>query len=81
MRKKPVLTEPSGSPATRPQSRLLFSRLLLVLGGILVGLLIAEVCLRVSGFKYFNPYMVDADVGYSLRPGVEGCGKGRDSLM
>jgi hypothetical protein len=42
------------------------------LGGILVGLLIAELCLRLSGFTYFNPYMVDPDVGYSLRPGVEG---------
>ncbi|MGH9968960.1 MAG: SGNH/GDSL hydrolase family protein [Pyrinomonadaceae bacterium] len=42
------------------------------MSGILVGLLIAELCLRLSGFTYFNPYMVDVDVGYSLRPGVEG---------
>ncbi len=72
MRRKSALTQTSGSSATRPQLRLLFSRLLLLLGGILVGLLIAELCLRLSGFTYFNPYMVDADVGYSLRPGVEG---------
>jgi hypothetical protein len=48
------------------------ARLLLLFGGILVALLIAEVTLRVSGFNYFNPYIVDRDVGYSLRPGAEG---------
>jgi hypothetical protein len=34
--------------------------------------LIAEVCLRVSGFTYFNPYVVDRDVGFSLRPYAKG---------
>jgi lysophospholipase L1-like esterase len=42
------------------------------MGGFLVALLIAEVALRISGFNYFNPYMVDQDVGYTLRPNVEG---------
>jgi len=57
---------------SRPRLRLLFARLLLLVGGILVALLIAEVALRVSGFTYFNPYIVDQDVGYTLRPGAEG---------
>ncbi len=37
-----------------------------------MALMIAEVALRVSGFTYFNPYIVDQDVGYTLRPGAEG---------
>jgi hypothetical protein len=57
---------------SRPRLRLLFARLLLLFGGILVALLIAEIGLRVSGFTYFNPYIVDQDVGYTLRPGAEG---------
>lgn len=67
------MTESTGSAArVRRRLRLRFARLLMLVGGILVALLIAEVALRLSGFTYFNPYMVDADVGYSLRPGVEG---------
>jgi len=67
------MAEITGAAAKpRPRLRLLFARLLLLIGGILVGLLIAEVALRVSGFTYFNPYIVDRDVGYSLRPGAEG---------
>jgi hypothetical protein len=57
---------------SRPRLRLLFARLLLLFGGIFVALLIAEVALRVSGFTYFNPYIVDQDVGFALRPGAEG---------
>lgn len=37
-----------------------------------MALLTAEVALRISGFTYFSPYMVDADLGYSLRPSAEG---------
>ncbi len=67
------MTESTGSPKrVRPPKRPRFARLLLVIGGTLVALLIAEVALRVSGFTYFNPYTVDQDVGYSLRPGAEG---------
>ena len=57
-------------PATRSRPRV--AKLLSLLGGILVALLIAEVALRVAGFTYFNPSMVDQDVGYALRPGAEG---------
>ena len=67
------MTESTGAPKRvrlRKQSRLV--RLLLVAGAILVALLIAEVALRVSGFSYFNTYVADQDVGYSLRPGAEG---------
>jgi hypothetical protein len=47
-------------------------RLLTVLGGIVVGLLIAEAGLRAVGFRYLNLSKEDRDVGYSLRPGAEG---------
>jgi hypothetical protein len=67
------MTESPGSAASvRSRQRPRFARLLLFFGGILVALLIAEVALRVSGFTYFNAYIVDRDVGYSLRPGAEG---------
>ena len=56
----------------RARLRRLAARLALIAGGIFLGLLIAEIALRVAGFQYFNPYIVDRDVGYSLRPGAEG---------
>lgn len=37
-----------------------------------MALLIVEVGLRISGFTYFNPYILDQDVGSALRPGAEG---------
>src|SRR2546428_588468 len=68
-----AMTESTGS-AARLRSRLSprFARLLLFLGGMFVALLVAEVALRISHFRHFNPYIVDQDVGYSLRPGAEG---------
>jgi hypothetical protein len=66
------MTQSKSSTTFHLHRRQLFAKLLLLFGGILVGLLIAEVALRVSGFTYFNPYIVDADVGYSLRPNAEG---------
>lgn len=47
-------------------------KLLLVAVGVVVALLLAEIGLRVAGFSHFNPYIVDPDVGYSLRPNAEG---------
>src|SRR5205085_10600002 len=47
-------------------------RLLAILGGVAVGLFIAEVGLRVLGFRYLNLYQADRDVGFALRPGAEG---------
>jgi lysophospholipase L1-like esterase len=66
------MTEPKGSPAKQRPRRRRFSRLLLFLAAILAALFFAEVALRISGFTYFNPYIVDEDVGYSLRPTAEG---------
>ena len=40
--------------------------------GLVLALLLAEVGLRVSGFSHFNPYIVDAELGYSLRPNAAG---------
>jgi len=56
----------------RSRSRLFFARALLLFAGILVALVITEIVLRVAGFTYFNPYIVDRDVGFSLRPNAEG---------
>jgi len=47
-------------------------KLLLIMGGLLCGLIIAEVALRVIGFTNLNPYIADRYTGYSLRPGAEG---------
>jgi hypothetical protein len=47
-------------------------KLLTILGGVLFGLLVAEVGLRVAGFRYLNLYQDDQDVGFALRPGAEG---------
>jgi hypothetical protein len=50
----------------------LLVRLLVVLGAVLVGLFMAEVGLRLIGFRYLNLYREDREVGFSLRPGAEG---------
>ncbi len=50
----------------------LAGKLLLILFGILIGALIAEVTLRVAGFSYPEFYQPDAARGYALRPGMEG---------
>jgi len=47
-------------------------RLLVILGGVAVGLFIAEVGLRVIGFRYLNLYQAERDVGFTLGPGAEG---------
>lgn len=61
------------STSKRPAKlRLLFARMLLIIGGVLAALLIVEIGLRIGGFTYFNPYIADPDLGYSLRPNAEG---------
>ncbi len=57
-------------------SRRLLVRLLTILGGLLAGLLIAEVGLRVIGFRYLNLYREDREVGFTLRPRAEGWWQG-----
>jgi hypothetical protein len=61
---------------TRRRVRLLSKRLLLFLASVFVALLIVEVFLRVIGFTNLNPYTVDKDVGFSLRPRAEGWWRG-----
>jgi hypothetical protein len=46
--------------------------LLPMLARVLCGLLAGEICLRVVGFRNLNLYIVDPDVGFSLRPRAEG---------
>jgi len=48
------------------------AKLALILFGLLVGLTIAELGLRVVGYSYPGFYMADATRGYSLIPGMEG---------
>src|SRR5919197_2563064 len=52
--------------------RLLTRKLLLVVAGICVALLIVEAALRIIGFHHLNPYIVDKDLGFALRPNAEG---------
>src|SRR5437763_13084370 len=47
-------------------------RLLLVLFGVVFGLALVEIGLRLIGFSYPEFYGADARRGYSLRPGMEG---------
>ena len=47
-------------------------KLLLAAGGVLFGLLVAEVALRVVGYSYPVFYVADEGRGYALRPGMEG---------
>jgi hypothetical protein len=59
--------------ATNPRPKLNWKKkLLLILIGLLFGLLIMEVALRIIGYTYPIWYMPDQYTGYSLRPGVEG---------
>ncbi|MEP6743508.1 MAG: SGNH/GDSL hydrolase family protein [bacterium] len=52
--------------------RRLFKKSFLFIAGLAVALLLTEVGLRLSGFSHFNPYIVDREVGFSLRPNAAG---------
>ncbi len=47
-------------------------KLLLILFGLFVGLLIAEIALRIAGYSYPVFYTTDIDRGYALLPRAEG---------
>jgi len=49
-----------------------FAKLLLVLFGLVIGSLIAEIALRVSGYSYPEFYELDYSRGYALRPETQG---------
>lgn len=72
MRIESDIAERKVTATHRSRLRLLLLRLLLTIGGVIAGLFIVEMGLRIGGFNYFNPYIVDQDLGYSLRPGAEG---------
>lgn len=58
---------------TKPgRLKALAGKLLLILCGVLVGALLAEIVLRVAGFSYPEFYQPDAARGYALRPGKQG---------
>ena len=69
---------PQSEISSRYQSRRLrlrrspFAWAILFLSGLVVALLIAEVGLRLLGFSRFDPYIVDSEVGFSLRPNAAG---------
>ena len=54
------------------RARKLFAKLLLVLLGVLVGCIVAEIALRVAGYSYPEFYTLDQSRGYALRPRAEG---------
>lgn len=62
----------SGFPKNATEKRRLAAKLLTILFGLGVGLLLAEVTLRIIGFRYLNLYQEDQYVGFALRPGAEG---------
>jgi len=51
--------------------RFLF-KIILVIPGIVIGLLLGELALRIVGYSYPEFYHIDFQRGYSLRPGVRG---------
>ncbi|HEY6188058.1 MAG TPA: SGNH/GDSL hydrolase family protein [Pyrinomonadaceae bacterium] len=50
----------------------LSTKLLMILAGLILGLLVVEVGLRIIGYSFPNFYTTDADRGIALRAGVEG---------
>ena len=58
------------SVRTRPLP--LFQKILLLLAGLAIALVLAEVGLRIVGFSHFNPYIADRELGGALRPNAEG---------
>lgn len=56
----------------KPRAKSIRKKILLVLFGLLVGLLMSEVCLRVIGYSYPIFYATDYYRGFALRPGMEG---------
>jgi len=50
----------------------LFQKILLLLGGLAIALVLAEVGLRIVGFSHFNPYSADGELGFALKPNAEG---------
>lgn len=54
------------------RAKKLFAKLLLIALGFLLGAIVAEVALRISGYSSPDFYSVDNTRGYALRPGAEG---------
>ncbi|MEO7970637.1 MAG: SGNH/GDSL hydrolase family protein [bacterium] len=66
------MNNPLPSGRNHYPTRRWFKKLLLFIAAVAIALLLAEGALRVFGFTHFNPYIVDKDLGYSLRPDAEG---------
>lgn len=66
------MTQDSGKAQAWSRKKRLFVKLLLVAGGLLVGLLVAEVALRIINYSYPVFYMTDRERGYALKPGMAG---------
>jgi hypothetical protein len=69
-----VLFMADSQSMTRSWSRRkrLTAKLSLVVVGLLVGLFLAEIALRIMGYSYPVFYMTDVQRGYALRPSMEG---------
>lgn len=57
---------------TPRRAKRILAKLALMLMGVLFGVGIAEIALRVAGYSYPEFYQLDLTRGYALRPGVEG---------
>ena len=68
-----MIDRTTASDEKRPRRRSTFrQKLYLVLFGLLFGLLLCEIFLRVTGYSYPIFYATDYYRGFSLRPGIEG---------
>lgn len=59
-------------PHSMNRAKRLLSKLLLILFGVFIGGLIAEVALRIVGYSFPEFYRPDSSRGYALRPNTEG---------
>ncbi|MDX6269681.1 MAG: hypothetical protein QOD28_904 [Acidobacteriota bacterium] len=65
-------TTPSPPPLNLSRRKLRLFKFALLLSAILVGLLIAEIALRVAGYTYPVFYTTDTTRGFALEPGMSG---------
>jgi lysophospholipase L1-like esterase len=66
------MVEPQSDAPRWSRKRRVAVKLLVVLFALVVGLLIAEVALRIIGYSYPVFYTTDLERGYSLSPGAQG---------
>jgi hypothetical protein len=66
------MPETTPPPLTLSRRKLRLFKFALLLSALIVGLLIAEIALRVAGYTYPVFYTTDTTRGYALEPGISG---------